>query len=300
MIGGKNEKLKGGARIKMYEPKHCSPDSDTSNGSCLDTKLIKKIGKILNKKKNIEIDLSQSDEFIHNDILEVMNNLYNCNSESCILSLKDILKLLGNDKNKLKKSFKPVMPDDWEGDDNAWLSTDDIEESLKQYQNKDKNFYFYGAVPIDFSDCSVSNLCSFNLNEHIKKKKDKIGIVFNTDPHTKDGQHWISMYVDINGRNMNGRGGIYYFDSYGRKPPKQIKNLINKILKQSEKCKCNLNYFYNDKCYQSINAQCGMYSIHFIKKMIENISFNDFLESGLSDKLMIDRRDDYFIDPNEF
>ena len=93
-------KLKGGYRIKMHQPKHCSPDSDTSNGSCLDDKLIMKIAKILNKKKKISIDLSQSTEDIHNEILEIMNNMYDCKSESCILSLKDILKKLGDDKKK--------------------------------------------------------------------------------------------------------------------------------------------------------------------------------------------------------
>ena len=58
-------------------------------------------------------------------------------------------------------------------------------------------------------------------------------------------------------------------------------------------------YFYNDKKYQNKDAQCGMYSIHFIKEMIEGLSFQQFLRSGLSDKKMIDIRDDYFISPDE-
>lgn len=294
-----DSKLKGGVRIQMFKPKHCAPHKNTTKGSCLDEKLIMKIAKILNKKKKITIDLSQSYEDIHNDILECMNQKYQCKSEACILSLKDILKLLGKDKTKLKQSFKPVMPKDWKGDDNAWLSTDDIEDALKQHQKQDENFYFYGAVPIDFSNCSVSNLCSINIKDHLKNKKDKIGIVFNTDPHTKDGQHWISMYIDLKGRNLHGHPGIYYFDSYGRKPPQQIQQLIDKIIKQSHKCNCKFNYFYNDKCYQSINAQCGMYSVHFIKQMMQDISFQNFLKSGLSDTKMIQQRDSYFIDPNE-
>ena len=291
-------KLSGGARIEMFKPNQCSPNGDTSNGSCLDEKLILKIAKILKKKKKTKIELKQPINHIHNEILECMNQEYHCKSESCILSLNDILKLLGKDKIKVKESFKPVMPNDWNGDDNAWLSTDDIEDALKQHQEKDKSFYFYGAVPIDFSNCSVSNLCSINLKEHIKNKQDKIGIVFNTDPHTKKGQHWISMYIDLKGRNLQGHPGIYYFDSYGRKPPPQIQKLIDKIMKQSRKRK--LYYFFNDKCYQSIDAQCGMYSVHFIKKMIQDISFTEFLKSGLSDKNMIQHRGSYFIDPTKF
>ena len=109
-----------------------------------------KIAKILNKKKKISIDLSQSTDDIHNEILEIMNNMYDCKSESCILSLKDILKKLGDDKKKVKQSFKPVMPKDWDGDDNAWLSTDDIEDSLKQHQKKINIFIFMELFPLIF------------------------------------------------------------------------------------------------------------------------------------------------------
>ena len=89
-------------------------------------------------------------------------------------------------------------------------------------------FYFYGAVPIDFHKCSVSDLCSFNMKKHLKKGKTKIGIVFNTDPSNKDGKHWISMYIDLIGHNLDSNPGIYYFDSFGRKPPEEILKLAVK------------------------------------------------------------------------
>ena len=31
----------------------------------------------------------------------------------------------------------------------------------------------------------------------MKRGKTKIGIIFNTDPHDKPGQHWISMFINI-------------------------------------------------------------------------------------------------------
>ena len=46
-------KLKGGYRIKMHQPKHCSSGFDTK-WFCLDDKLIMKIAKILNKKKKYQ------------------------------------------------------------------------------------------------------------------------------------------------------------------------------------------------------------------------------------------------------
>ena len=190
--------------------------------------------------------------------------------------------------------FKPKMPRSWLKDYNEWLSTDDIEKCLNQHKEADKNFYFYGAVPMDFNKCSVSNLCSFDLNSHLNNNKNKIGIVFNTDPSTKGGKHWISMYIDLGGYNLN-EPSIYYFDSYGKKPSKNVQRLINKIKKQGEQNKMNILYFYNDHPYQKYDSQCGMYSIHFIKKMLEGLSFDEYLNSKLTDKQMSQLRSEYFI-----
>tara|TARA_B100001769_G_C21747396_1_gene409610 strand:- start:4 stop:624 length:621 start_codon:yes stop_codon:yes gene_type:complete len=204
------------------------------------------------------------------------------------------MKELGSDKEEFVDSFKPQMPKEWVKNYNEWLSTFEIEDCLEQHLDADKSFYFYGAVPIDFSKCSVSDLCSFDIKKHLDKGETKIGIVFNTDPSTKDGQHWISLYMDL-GKHNNDYPGIYYFDSFGRKPPKEIKELIKKTQNQGQKCNCEPYYFYNDYSYQKRNSQCGMYAIHFIKKMLEGLSFEEYLNTKLTDKHMIDLRKDYFI-----
>jgi hypothetical protein len=187
-----------------------------------------------------------------------------------------------------------------EVDENAWLATDDIEGFLDRQTQLDPSFYTYGAVPIDFSDCSVSHLCRFSYKDHLKKGKTKIGIVFNTDPHNKEGEHWISMYMDLKGHNFEGCPAIYYFDSYGRKPPKKIRSLIEKAQKQGQECGNPLKYFYNDHGFQSHGAQCGMYAINFIKAMLSGKSFEEYLNSGPGDNKMRELRNNYFINPNDF
>jgi hypothetical protein len=186
-----------------------------------------------------------------------------------------------------------------EVDENAWLATDDIEGFLDRQTQLDDEFVTYGAVPIDFSDCSVSNLCRFSCKDHLEKGQTKIAIVFNTDPHNKEGEHWISMYIDLKGHNFKGCPAIYYFDSYGRKPPKKIQALIEKAQNQGRECGNPLKYFYNDHGFQRHGAQCGMYAINFIKDMLSGKSFQEYLNSGTGDDKMKDLRDDYFIDPNE-
>ena len=37
---------------------------------------------------------------------------------------------------------------------------------------------------------------------YVRYKKTKLGIVFNTDPHYKSGQHWISLYIDLSRRKV--------------------------------------------------------------------------------------------------
>lgn len=288
---------RGGARKRMYKSKHCSPGENDIEGSCLDDNIIIKVANALNNMKNKKIDkinTNQSIEDIHGDVCKEISKISSCSSEACWQTIKSLMKNLGSAKKDFKESFKPLMPDSWIKDYNEWMSTFEIEDCLEQHTINDKNFYFYGAVPIDFKKCSVSNLCSFNMKKHLDRGETKIGIVFNTDPSTKSGEHWISMYLDL-GKHNGPEYGIYYFDSYGYKPNKEIKDLIKKIMKQADKLNNKLLYFYNDNSYQKKNAQCGMYSIHFIKQMLEGVSFEEYLNSKINDKLMIQLREEYFV-----
>lgn len=294
----------GGYTKKMYNESHCSPSSDNNNNSCLDDELILKVSKIVNKltkdKKDFEeIDTNLPINEMHNELCKVLHKMTGCSSEACWMNIKKLMKQLGKDAENFKDKFRPIMPDKWIKDYNTWLRTSDIEECLEQYEHSHKNFYFYGAVPIDFSDCPVSNLCSFDLDEHLNNKKNKIGIVFNTDPHDEPGQHWISLYVDILGRNIKNTPAIYYFDSYGEKPTTEIQDLIDKIKKQGKNRDIDFKYLYNDYPYQKKNYQCGMYSIYFINEMLRDISFKNFLNQELTDKRMENKRKEYFIPPEE-
>ena len=80
-----------------------------------------------------------------------------------------------------------------------------------------------------------------------------------------------------------------------REPTSEITELINKIKDQCKNCNRNILYFYNDKKYQKKDSQCGIFAIHFIKRMLDGISFIDYLNTPLSDKEMIKYRDKYFV-----
>tara|TARA_Y100001970_G_scaffold261298_1_gene344272 strand:- start:289 stop:1206 length:918 start_codon:yes stop_codon:yes gene_type:complete len=294
----------GGYRKKIFKKEHCSP-ANKANTSCLNNKLIKKIAKIINKfiihkSKEFKINLSMPISEIHEEICKILHEITGCSSESCWIKINKIIKNLNHtDRIEFKKSFKPIMPKKWVDDYNTWLNTNDIENCLNQYEDKYSNFYFYGAIPIDFHKCKVSDLCSFSVKKHINMGHDNIGIVFNTDPHYKSGEHWISMFIDLTGNNNNKTPGIYYFDSYGNKAPENIKNFVHKIKKQGKKLGKEFLFLYNDYAHQKGDSQCGMFCIHFIHEMLRLRNFKKFLNSNLTDKKMIQFRKKYFIPPSE-
>ena len=51
--------------------------------------------------------------------------------------------------------------------------------------------------------------CKFDLKDYLKEGKNKIGIVFNMDPHYKSGSHWISLFINVK------KKVIFFFDSVG-------------------------------------------------------------------------------------
>ena len=67
-----------------------------------------------------------------------------CNEEWCWInqSFVDI-----NDRQMLKKLFRPKKPAKWNVNPREWLNSLDIENVMKQYEEKHQDFIFIGPVP---------------------------------------------------------------------------------------------------------------------------------------------------------
>ena len=224
----------------MDNKSKCSPIKGNNCITCIDEDIIKDIAIIFNKKLNGDIDITKSPKSIHKDILKILKDNNKNSNETVLLSMNTIIEELPKEKlERFTNSFKPKMPKGWKNNKNEWLSNIDIEKVLKQYSEAYPEFHLHGPTAIDFklkegNICKVDDLCKFNLKNHLNNKETKLGFVFNTDPHNESGEHWISLYVDCKGVNLN-VPTIYFFDSTGDPPPKEVEELINIIIEQGKK-----------------------------------------------------------------
>ena len=215
-----------------------------------------------------------------------------CNKESCWLKHKCLKE--GLDSSIVHNTFAPYQPLEWKKKPNEWLSSVDIQKVMKQYEKAYKCFEFLGPSPIDFDnhklygECVWEELCKFNLIDFIKRKKTKIGIIFNLDKHTQPGSHWVGMFINTKKKQ------ITYMDSYGDPAPKEVNELAQRIQKQSQSLETPYVYNTTTLRHQYSNSECGMYCLHFIIESVKGKDWTYFNKMKISDKKMKRLRNIYF------
>lgn len=198
------------------------------------------------------------------------------------------------EKKELAQQYlRPEQPGKWKDDPDMWLDSMNIESVMKQYEEAYPAFEFMGPFPIDFAapdpydssqsgkKCLIPEICGLRVEQALRQGTNSIGIVYNLDPHFKDGSHWVANYVDIPGHKC------YYFDSYGYEPPKQIATFMKWLTTQDPKMKL----MYNARRFQHLGSECGMYSMYFIIRMLAGDEFRPFCRKQPRDSVMLDLRD---------
>ena len=293
------------------QDKKCAPNKEFSNNSCFTLKDLKKMsisynifvdqGKINSSKINIKNDKKHL-------LLELTSKLENiCDNQICWLKQDFVKKMKDKD---ILDTFRPIGP---EGKF-EWLSTIHINDVMSQYEKKYTDFKFFGAVPIDFDDLPFLGIKDINFDELYDSGKRKIGFVFNLDEHWKSGSHWVALYSDLEKKQ------IYFFDSYGKRPEKRIRNLVKRISNWCYKKKCcsnnkcdqnissdsfmrpnskndiesKINVEYNHNRHQYKGSECGVYSLNFILRQLNGDSFHDIVDKKTLDDQIHTCRDVYF------
>jgi hypothetical protein len=292
----KNNNNKTNKNVRL-EKINCSPKpkGEINDFSCYTNKSLYKLRDLWNARHPDVKITSNSPKEIHRFITEKLSGV--CNKESCWLKQKSEF---GPIESDMADSFAPESPAEWKKNPHEWLSSIDIMNVMKQYESAYKCFDFIGPTPIDFDtrklygECVWDELCNFNLEDQIKQGKTKIGIIFNTDPHNRPGQHWMSMFINIKKKK------IFFFDSTGDKPMPQILVLVERIKEQGLNLKKKINFKFD--CNEGIehqygNTECGIYSLYFIVHMLEEKTTEHYLKTHiLKDEYMNKFRHIYFND----
>ena len=220
-----------------------------------------------------------------------------CNDEVCWL--RQPFAFTVHDPELHFGTFKPPRP----AEKFAWLSNKDISDVMYQIRDKNdpKRFRFIGPVPINFDNLNESDsrfwysltkqVKYLNLPKLLKAGVDKVGIVFNLDPHYKSGSHWVCIFCEFS----KSRCEVNYFDSFAKSPPKEIDDLMNRLVKTAQKhLGVQMKKQINSRQTQFGNTECGVYCMRFLEGMVQNRSFDEMTKSIVSDKNINNWRDYFF------
>lgn len=294
------------------QDKKCAPSKDYNEGSCFTVSDLKKMAIAYNifveqgKMEGEKIEIKNDKKHLLSQLTKRLENI--CDNQICWLKQNFVKQM--KDKDLLKNTFRPNGPDG----KFEWLSTIHINDVMEQYEKKYPEFKFYGAVPMDFDELPFLGIKNINYDEIYNSGKKKIGFVFNLDEHWQSGSHWVSLYADLDKNIIN------YFDSYGKRPEKRVRKLVERISKwcySKDHCKkdvCSelnesdsymrtnsknkiekkMKVDYNHNRHQYKNSECGVYSLNFILRQLNGDSYQHITENKTLDDNMNECRDTYF------
>lgn len=278
----------------------CAPGKyDSKNNTCFSIQQLIEIIKAFNKHitktnlspltkksyKTVPIIISQDKSQLLLDLNDRFKSICSGN-EMCLLKQVLMNKIVKKEMydDIINNTFRAVGPTD----SNAWLSTEDIDHIMHQYEKVYPNFEFLGAVP---SDCDIVEQCvlnDLNFDTYVNKGITKLGLVFNHDTHKQTGSHWVSIYIDIP------NAILYYVDSVGNKPVGRSDEIIKKFRQYSKAHGKNLVYKENTFSYQKDNSECGIYSCNFLIRLLAGESLEQIIKNPLDFKGINSCRNVYF------
>lgn len=279
--------------VRRFERLKCGPVQE-NYFTCYDNDTLHKLRDAWNVR-------NPSHRIETNDPKEIWRDLKNRFSEVCRNEACWMKKLVGNEFANVAENdaiFAPEAPKSWIRDPDEWLSSEEIEHVMMQYEEKFPKFEFLGPSPSDYNapkmagTCVWEELCNFSLKKYIDSGTHQIGVVFNTDPHTEGGSHWVSMFINVE----KGNNYVFFFDSTGDSPQKEIREFIKTVMQQGRSLGIKFKYYENRKQHQKRNTECGMYALFMIVNLIEGTrSPQDFMKGvRIPDSHMLEFRKEYF------
>jgi hypothetical protein len=198
----------------------CAPSKTGNRDSCYDDDDLELLINVYNSNSNkkIDPDIPRSEKI--KALLDVFSD--ECKDDQiCWLNHSKVRNDV-YDTDIEETTFVPRGPTK----EQEWLSNHDILNTMIQYEEIYPSFHFIGAEPCNFLKLSKNNRSVFDdedLRRLYNEGKQKIGLVLNTQGYEQGGEHWVSIYADLD-KNL-----LYYFDSNGDKPFNDAKVFMNRV-----------------------------------------------------------------------
>ena len=286
---------------------YCSIDN--VEGICLPVDIIKKI------ERNEKIGDGEKIE----DKLESIKTDLGCMDEVCVL--KRTTKLNETEKNELLfKFFKPIAS----VDPVKWLSNSHLDQLQEQLHNIHPNYYYSFIHMIDMVMIShehtdilgheILELSKIDFVNEMSEQSDQriistnesplqtYGVIFNTDPSHKSGQHWFSLFFDFRTKGtLEDPYTLEYFNSAGTDLKKNVYDYLIKLsntISFATKKVCNYVQVTNIQHQSSKTGNCGAYSLYYIHQRINGVKKEEFNDPNypLNDDTITEFRKIIFID----
>ncbi len=285
--GSKKRKSTTRKHIAQYPPGpcQCRPRIGLSRPAygCLPASELQRLGRLVLGGSQVGAGSAKSLLKLRNDIATTLN--VDPNNEATFV---EALPIDTKEKQALKENYlRPKQPEEWKSDPDMWLDSLNIASVMKQYEADRSDFEFMGPFPIDFAapdpqatekgDCLIDEICDMDLKKLKAQGKTKIGIIYNLDPHYKNGSHWVANFIDLT------KHRAYYFDSYGMEAPHQIQKFMQFLTLQDP----SMKLAYNARRFQFKGSECGMYSMYFIIRMLMGEDFLHFCRRAPRDGAML-------------
>lgn len=186
-----------------------------------------------------------------------------------------------------EKFLIPKLPGYWKTGNTDSMRSDTVSYALERYEHHYPNFTYLGTFPADFYEytkfgtCVSRFMCSFNIKP-LEQKNMCFGMTINTDPHHKSGEHWVAVFCDTDRKRKS--YGIYFYDSYGFPPQRQIKKFIKAVMRQMKELgHSKFPYEFNTHEHQTLEQNCGVFCINMIVECLKGNSFLEFCKNGPDD-----------------
>jgi len=286
----------------------CSAHRELNEGSCFTLNELLIMANQYNKTFQNKIIVKQDKKHL---LKELTMNLKQCNGDHvCIVNT--INKKILNNSLDIQKIFRPQGTRGI----NDWLTTIEINKVMEQYELKYPYFKFGGAIPRDILKIDYPLMgTKYNIKETEVEDFNIMGVniisyIYNLDESHQSGSHWVALYCNLD------KCQIYFFDSYGFRPHIDIRLMIDKLchmcyhknntgcvkeckkldisdsfmmsdINKKNKLEKKLKHIdYNRNRHQYKNSECGVYSLHFIIKLLEGKTFDELTKNKIPDDKM--------------